>query len=112
MPGGVEAAVLRICQEGLANVLKHANASLVTVTMAYGKTGVELTVTDNGIGFDSTIPQQWDKDKGGFGLLSMRERAQLLGGKLTVKSSLGSGTNVVAVIPATPERGKPEARHE
>jgi len=112
MPGGVEAALLRICQEALANVLKHANASRVTVTMAYGNTGVELTVSDNGIGFDSNIPLQWDKDKGGFGLISMRERAQLLGGELSVKSSLGSGTNVVAVIPAPQQRGKPEARHE
>ena len=112
MPGGVEAAVLRICQEGLANVLKHANASRVTVTVAYRETGVELTVSDNGIGFDSNIPRQWDKDKGGFGLISMRERAQLLGGALTVKSSLGSGTNVVAVIPAPQERGKSEATHE
>ena len=112
MPGGVEAAVLRICQEGLANVLKHANASSVTVTVAYGKAGVELTVSDNGIGFDSNIPRQWDKDKGGFGMISMRERAQLLGGELTVESSMGSGTNVVAAIPAPPERGKPEARHE
>ena len=113
MPGGVEAAVLRICLEGLANVLKHANASRVTVTVAYGKSGIELTVTDNGIGFDSNIPRQWDKEKGGFGLISMRERAQLLGGELTVKSSLGSGTNVVATIPAPAERGTtPEAEDE
>ena len=105
MPGGVEAAVLRICQEGLANVLKHANASRVIVTVAYEKTGIELTVSDNGIGFDTEIPLQWDKDKGGFGLISMRERAQLLGGGLTVKSSLGKGTNVVAAIPAPPEKG-------
>ena len=113
MPGGVEAAVLRICQEALDNVLKHANASRVTVTLAYGKTEVELTVRDNGIGFDPKIPSQWDKDKGGFGLISMRERAQLLGGELTVKSSLGRGTSVVAVIPAPSQQGTtPEARHE
>lgn len=48
----MEAAVLRICQEALANVLKHANASQVTVTAAYEETGIALTVTDNGIGFD------------------------------------------------------------
>lgn len=105
MPGGVEAAVLRICQEGLANVLKHANATRVTVTVAYGKSGVKLTVTDDGIGFDPNIPKQWDKEKGGFGLISMSERAQLLGGDLTVKSSVGSGTNVIATIPAPPEQG-------
>ena len=80
--------------------------------MAYRKTAVELTLTDNGIGFDPTIPHQWDKDKGGFGLISMRERAQLLGGELDLKSSLGNGTSVVAVIPAPPEREKPEAGHE
>ena len=113
MPGGVEAAALRICQEGLANVLKHANASRVTVTMAYGKTGVELTITDNGIGFDPTIARPWDREKGGFGLVSMRERAQLLGGELTIKSSLGGGTKVVAAIPAPTERTTtPEAKNE
>lgn len=94
-------------------MLKNANASRVTVTVAYGKSGVELTITDDGIGFDTNIPSQWDKDKGGFGLISMRERAQLLGGGLTIKSSLGNGTDVVAKIPAPPERAAtPEAKHE
>ncbi len=113
LPGGVEAAVLRICQEGLANVLKHANANRVTVTVAYGKSGIELTIADNGTGFDPNIPRQWDKEKGGFGLISMRERAQLLGGELTVKSSLGNGTSVVAAIPAPAQRETvPEARDD
>ena len=78
MPGGVEAAVLRICQEALANVLKHANASQVTVTAAYLKSGIQLTVTDNGIGFDSGIPLQWDKEKGGFGLMATILRSSLV----------------------------------
>lgn len=113
MPAGVEAAALRICQEALANVLKHANANRVTVTVAYEKDGVQLTVSDDGIGFDHKIPGQWNKDKGGFGLISMRGRAQLLGGELSVKSSLGGGTSVAATVPVPPERAAvPEASHE
>lgn len=103
LPGGVEAALLRICQEALANMLKHSSASRATVTVAFGHDKVNLRVSDNGIGFDPETHSQWDKERGGFGLTSMRERAQLLGGKLTVKSQFGRGTDVEAEIPA-PQR--------
>ncbi len=103
MPAGVEAAFLRICQEALANMLKHSSASRATVTVAFDHDKVGLRVSDNGIGFDPEIHGQWDKERGGFGLTSMRERAQLLGGKLMIKSEFGRGTNVEAEIPA-PQR--------
>jgi len=100
IPAGVEAAVLRICQESLANVLKHANASRVSVTLSFDDGLVRLRISDNGIGFDLQIPTQWDKDRGGFGLTSMRERAQLLGGELELRSTVGRGTVVEAGLPA------------
>jgi PAS domain S-box-containing protein len=99
LPGGVEASLLRICQEALANVLKHANAGRVAVTIAFNEARVHLTVEDDGIGFDPVIPKQWDRDSGGFGLVSMRERAQLLGGELTLESAIGRGTVVKAALP-------------
>jgi PAS domain S-box-containing protein len=99
LPGGVEASVLRICQEALANILKHANASRVAVTIAFDDATVHLAIEDDGVGFEPVIPKHWDKDSGGYGLVSMRERAQLLGGKLTVKSAVGRGTIVRAVMP-------------
>ena len=70
---------MRICQESLANVLKHANAKRVSVKVGFDDTRVHLRVSDDGIGFNPQIPSQWDRDRGGFGLISMRERAQLLG---------------------------------
>ena len=91
---------MRINQEALANLLKHANASRVTVNMAYQDAGVRLSIHDDGFGFDAHIPSQWHKDRSGFGLISMRERAQLLGGKLSLESEFGRGTLVNAEVPA------------
>jgi signal transduction histidine kinase len=99
LPGGVEASVLRICQEALANILKHANASRVAVTIAFDDATVHLAIEDDGVGFDPVIPKHWDRDSGGFGLVSMRERAHLLGGELTVISAAGRGTTVKAAMP-------------
>ena len=99
LPAGVETALLRISQEALSNILKYANASRVTINVAYQPAGVQLSIRDDGIGFDPQIPSQWDKDRGGFGLISMRERAQLLGGMLSIESEAGQGTLVYAEIP-------------
>ncbi|MEE9198795.1 MAG: PAS domain S-box protein [Dehalococcoidia bacterium] len=98
LPTGVEAAVLRICQEALANVVKHAKATQVNVTLAYDDPNVRLTVQDNGIGFDPEVPRTPGRDAGGFGLISMRERARILGGEVTVESRPGQGTVVKAIL--------------
>ena len=100
IPAGVEVAVLRICQEALANVQKHASASRVSVTLSFDDARVRLRISDDGIGFDIQIPTHLDKDRGGFGLISMRERAQLLGGELQLSSTIGRGTVVEADLPA------------
>ena len=100
LPAGVEAALLRICQESLANVLKHANAKQVGVALDLGDSGVRLRVSDDGIGFHPQIPSVLDREGGGFGLISMRERAHLQGGELKLESTLGYGTVVEANLPA------------
>ncbi len=99
MPSGLEAAILRICQESLANVLKHSKATKVTVGLTFDESKIRLAVQDNGTGFDPEVPKQWDRDSGGFGLVNMRERTRLLGGELTVKSEPGRGTLVEATLP-------------
>ena len=98
LPAGVEAALLRICQESLANMLKHANASQAAVTLVFDDSQVRLEVQDNGIGFDPEIPHTRGPDSGGFGLINMRERARLLGGELTVHSEPGQGSIVEATL--------------
>ncbi|MFB7505484.1 sensor histidine kinase [Streptomyces broussonetiae] len=86
-------ALLRCTQESLANVRKHARASTVGVVLARRPHGVELEVTDDGTGFVVEAST-------GFGLDGMRKRLAELGGRLTVTSSVGDGTRILAVIPA------------
>ncbi|WNF01569.1 sensor histidine kinase [Streptomyces luomodiensis] len=87
-------ALLRCTQESLANVRKHAAASTVGVVLSKQPFGVELEITDDGRGFVVGRAR-------GFGLDGMRKRLAELGGRLTVTSSVGDGTRVLAVIPTT-----------
>ena len=98
LPPGVEAVLLRICQEALTNVLKYAKATQLFVTLAFDESQVRLAVQDNGIGFDPEIPATRGQNSGGFGLINMRERARLVGGELTVHSDTGQGTIVEATL--------------
>ncbi|WP_329467921.1 sensor histidine kinase [Streptomyces sp. NBC_01431] len=85
-------ALLRCTQESLANVRKHAAASTVEIVLTPSPYGVELEITDDGRGFVVEHAH-------GFGLNAMRNRLAELGGELTVTSSLGDGTRILAAIP-------------
>ncbi|MBB5940062.1 sensor histidine kinase [Streptomyces zagrosensis] len=99
-------ALLRCTQESLANVRKHAAASTVGVVLARLPYGVELEITDDGRGFVVD-------DSYGFGLDGMRKRLAELDGELSVTSSLGDGTRILATIPlADDERPGTAADHE
>ena len=94
LPPRVEAALYRICQEALANVARHAEAGRVSIRLAATPEQVRLTVEDDGRGFDpSRVPGDH------HGLVGMRERAQMLGGTLEVRSVPGEGTRVEATVP-------------
>ena len=95
----VQTALLRICQEALANVSRHAAATRVSVKMAFHPDAVNLEVRDNGIGFDRTGAGGNDEPGGGFGLMGMEQRARQLGGTIVVDSEKGKGTVVEARIP-------------
>jgi len=97
----VEPALLRICQESLTNVRKHARASEVEVRLAFKKGLIGMSIRDDGVGFDPAAPTT-----GTLGLTGMRERVRLLGGTLTVQSQKGKGTLVKASIPTTQEADK------
>ena len=86
-----QTCLLRVTQEALTNVRKHAQAQRVEVTLAYEDAGVSLTVRDDGRGFDPAAPRPSGRG-GGFGLIGMRERCQLANGVLTVESAPGQGT--------------------
>jgi signal transduction histidine kinase len=87
--------LLRITQEALANVRRHANASRVAIGLARENGALELTISDDGQGFDAASPLE----RGHIGLASMRERVRSLDGQLTVATSPGQGTRVTASVP-------------
>jgi len=91
LPADTELALYRILQETLQNVEKHARARHVTVHLTKPGDFVQLTINDDGIGFDPDHHPARQKGKGGFGLLGMRERAAYVGGVLKVKSVRRSG---------------------
>ena len=105
----VEVTLLRVAQEALANVAKHAGASRAGVTLSYMEDVVSLDVRDDGAGF---VPpagpaatghaRTGSPAGGGFGLIAMRQRVSRLAGQLEIESEPGAGTAVSASLPAIP----------
>ena len=94
LPARTKAELLRIVQEALANVRKHADATRVRVEMTAENGSVQLRVADNGRGFASDQPAQ-----GGFGLKSMEQRTAVIGGSLAIESRPQDGTSVTVLVP-------------
>ena len=90
LPAAVDQALYRIAQESLNNVLKHARARSVTVKLRQEVQTVILEITDDGIGFDPAVA----REQGGLGLLGIAERVAQIGGRLTLRSAPGAGTQV------------------
>lgn len=94
----VDSALLRITQEALNNVVAHSNASRFDVVLDIGESGLSLAIEDNGAGFDAAdLPEPtWES---GYGLVSMKQRAQLINADLDISSTAGSGTKVTLTLP-------------
>ena len=90
----LETTVYRVVQESLTNVVKHANASSIDIAVRCADDAVEVSVADDGIGFDTDAPA-----RSGFGLAGMRERVELAGGDLSVLRGAGAGTVIRARLP-------------
>ena len=99
LPQDAEASMYRIAQEALWNVERHSRATEVVVTMTFKEYEAILDIRDNGIGFNVLPLRAGFPATDQLGLLGMQERAELLGGKLEIQSSLGKGTTVTASIP-------------
>lgn len=102
----LETALYRIAQEALTNATRHGRATRVVMEVHEDPTTIYLTVRDNGDGFDP------DARSDGFGLLGMRERAELLDGELEVRSTPGKGTTLAARFPVRRIAGSPETHPE
>jgi len=97
----VELALFRIVQEALRNVEKHADATSATIQLDFGEDDVRVSVTDDGRGF-SPPKEVSDLARGGkLGLVGMKERAELVGGRFELRSSAGKGTQIVVEVAGT-----------
>jgi signal transduction histidine kinase len=105
LPEHVEVALYRITQEALQNVVKHAHASTVWLGFHVQDGVARLQIRDDGVGFTPELPVAAGSRVGGYGLNSMAERAELVGGSVVLRSRPGSGTSLVATLPAGPPRG-------
>jgi len=94
LPIAVEEQLLRISQQALTNVLQHAQARNVRVQLAFSVEQVRLVIQDDGRGLAYK-----NRDDHGFGLTGMQQRAEQLGGRLTITSLLGHGTTVAVIVP-------------
>jgi signal transduction histidine kinase len=101
LPQEVEDTLYRLVQEALTNVLKHAGATEVSVSVVLDADRLEVNVEDNGRGIDP------EGSSSGYGLVGMRERAALVGGTIEIASEPGRGTRVSASIPLPRSAGQP-----
>jgi len=97
LPAEAEREILRVAQEAVQNVKKHAAASRLGVRLEYDQRSLTLTIVDDGAGFD--VRGLSRKQEGHYGLTGMRERAALIEGKITVVSEPGMGTTVRLTVP-------------
>ena len=99
LPGPVESAVFRVVQEALGNVARHACASRVGVPLERRRGQLVGSVEDDGVGFEVEGRQAAHAGRASWGLLSMQERIEALGGQFSVESRPGQGTTVLFRVP-------------
>ncbi|MFY0761525.1 MULTISPECIES: sensor histidine kinase [Metabacillus] len=97
LPPRFEVALFRLAQEAVTNALKHAEAREIQVKVEVNQNNIILMIKDNGKGFDTREMKQ--NQKKSFGLLGMRERVELLNGRITIDSKIGLGTFIMIQVP-------------
>lgn len=102
----VEVQLIRVLQEALTNVRKHAGARHAVVELSPSAEGLRFTVSDDGRGF---VPGSAPTSDGGYGMQTMRERTEMVGGRLSIDSSPGGGTRVHVDLPAFGEAARVDA---
>ena len=99
LPMKIEAALLRIAQGAVGNIVKHAHASRARITVTYETDEVRVDVVDNGQGFEPATVESAPAGLGHIGLSAMQRRAQELGGEVIIESAPGEGTAVSVSVP-------------
>jgi signal transduction histidine kinase len=98
LPSDVETALIRVTQEALTNVRKHASATHVSVSLEVDEELIRLQIHDDGAGFEATADPSRLVQLGHYGLANLREWVEMAGGQFAVKSSVGHGTTVTAIV--------------
>lgn len=98
----IQTACFRVAQEALTNVARHAGASRFSVELLQHSGGLQLVVRDDGVGFDPDPALDAAAHSNSFGLAGMRERVELVGGKIAFVSGSGAGTEVHVDFPSSP----------
>lgn len=99
LPRPLESTCYRIAQEALTNIARHANAQNVEIRLALGDATLGLTIADDGTGFDLAAARTRGQHGEALGLVSMQERAGLVGGRVELESEPGTGTSVRVTLP-------------
>ena len=97
----VEDALYRVVQEALNNVVKHAGATRVDVTIVEAHGRIDMQIADDGVGLGGR------RESTGFGLIGMQERIQLIGGSIEIGGPAGGGTEIRASVPVSPDADEP-----
>jgi len=100
-------ALYRVAQEAAGNAMRHAQARTISIRLNVSNAEADLEIMDDGIGF---VPADVERRRPGMGLFTMRERAALVGGRLTIQSDAGRGTRVVATVPLSAASPAPTER--
>ena len=103
LPVGHRVQILQMAREGLSNAVRHSHAARVTIGMHNEGPLLELSVEDDGIGFDPDVAPR----RGHLGLANLRDRTAALGGTLTIQSQRGNGTSLRIRVPTSPP-GEPQ----
>jgi two-component system sensor histidine kinase DegS len=111
LPSAMEAAMFRLVQEGFNNALKHAQPTFVSLEMTFLENTIQLLIEDNGVGFKLDMIEARAKSHANFGLIGMKERVELLQGKIEFDSKVGQGTQIRINVPIKAESGKELIAH-
>ncbi|WP_123042232.1 sensor histidine kinase [Cohnella candidum] len=111
LPSAMEAAMYRLVQEAFNNALKHAEATFVSLDMTFQEDSIQMTIGDNGKGFSVEQVESQARIHSQFGLVGMRERVELLQGKIDIESTAGQGTKIKIQVPIKSEPGKELGEH-
>jgi two-component system sensor histidine kinase DegS len=106
LPSAMEAGIYRMVQEAFSNAFKHAQPSFVALEITYQAQMVKIVVKDNGVGFHADLIESRAKDSAHFGLIGMRERVELLEGRMEIESAKNEGTKITIHIPINAEHRK------